>query len=163
MSRHVAIRVERLGKTYPVYGSPVDALKEVVTGRPHHEPFHALHDVSFRVRRGERVGIVGSNGAGKSTLLKILAGTTDHTAGRFRLDGRLRAILELGTGFHEDATGRENIVMGGMCLGYSRKELEERSDWIIDFSELGPVIDRPLRTYSSGMKMRLMYSVAFCS
>ncbi|MCB9896493.1 MAG: ABC transporter ATP-binding protein [Planctomycetes bacterium] len=162
MSRDVVIRVDRLCKTYPVYATPLDALKEVVTGRPRHTEFRALSDVSFRVRKGERVGIVGANGAGKSTLLKILAGTIDHTGGRYRIAGRLRAILELGTGFHEECSGRENILMGGMCLGYSRKELEERTDWIIAFSELGPVIDRPLRTYSSGMKMRLMYSVAFC-
>jgi len=162
MRRDVAIKVDRLSKTYPVYASPMDALKEVVTGRPRHTDFHALHDVSFRVRRGERVGIVGANGAGKSTLLKILAGTVDHNAGRFRIQGRLRAILELGTGFHEECSGRENIEMGGLCLGYNRKELEARTDWIIDFAELRHVIDRPLRTYSSGMKMRLMYAVAFC-
>jgi len=158
----VAIAVSRLSKTYPVYKSPLDALKEIIPGRKHHIDFPALEDIDFVVRRGERVGVVGANGAGKSTLLKVLSGTVDHTAGSYEIHGELRAILELGTGFHEECTGRDNILMGGLCLGYSQRELEEHTDWIIDFSELGRVIDQPLRTYSSGMKMRLMYSVAFC-
>jgi ABC-type polysaccharide/polyol phosphate transport system ATPase subunit len=160
--RDIAISVQGLGKSYPVYASPLDALKEILPGRKHHVDVPVLEDISFEVRRGERVGIVGANGAGKSTLLKVLSGTVDHNGGRFEVDGELRAILELGTGFHEECTGRENILMGGLCLGYSAKELAQRTDWIIEFSELGKVIDRPLRTYSSGMKMRLMYSVAFC-
>ena len=158
----VAIAVSRMSKTYPVYKSPLDALKEIIPGRKHHIDFPALEEIDFVVRRGERVGVVGANGAGKSTLLKVLSGTVDHTAGSYEIKGELRAILELGTGFHEECTGRDNIVMGGLCLGYSQHELEEHTDWIIDFSELGRVIDQPLRTYSSGMKMRLMYSVAFC-
>lgn len=157
-----AISVSRLSKTYPVYKSPLDALKEIIPGRNHHTDFPALEEIDFVVRRGERVGIVGANGAGKSTLLKVLSGTVDHSAGDFSISGELRAILELGTGFHEECSGRENILMGGLCLGYSQRELEEHTDWIIEFSELGRVIDQPLRTYSSGMKMRLMYSVAFC-
>jgi len=157
-----AIVVDRLSKTYPVYPSPMAALKEVLTGRRQHTEARALDEVSFRVRRGERVGVVGANGAGKSTLLRILAGTLDHGSGRYRVRGAARAILELGTGFHEDCTGRENVLMGGLCLGYRQADLEERLDWIIDFSELRAVMDRPLRTYSAGMKMRLMYAVAFC-
>jgi ABC-type polysaccharide/polyol phosphate transport system ATPase subunit len=157
-----AIVVERLCKRYRVYDTPLDALKEALTHRPRHRDFLALDDVSFTVARGERVGIVGANGAGKSTLLRILSGTLDHTAGRFAIEGRLRAVLELGTGFHEECTGRENVLMGGLCMGYARSELEERLDWIIEFSGLARVIDQPLRTYSSGMKSRLMYAVAFC-
>jgi ABC-type polysaccharide/polyol phosphate transport system ATPase subunit len=158
----VAISVSGLTKTYPVYKSPLDALKEIIPGRKHHVDYPALEGIDFVVRRGERVGIVGANGAGKSTLLKVLSGTVDHSGGSYEITGELRAILELGTGFHEECTGRENILMGGLCLGYSQRELEEHTDWIIDFSELARVIDQPLRTYSSGMKMRLMYSVAFC-
>jgi len=160
--RDDAIVVEHLTKDYRVYATPLDALKEVVTGRPRHEVLRALDDVSLRVRRGERLGIIGANGAGKSTLLKILSGTIDATSGRFAVSGRLRAILELGTGFHPESTGRENIMMGGLCMGYTRAELDARLEWIVDFSELGPAIDRPVRTYSSGMRQRLMYAVAFC-
>ncbi|RKY21769.1 MAG: hypothetical protein DRQ55_03230 [Planctomycetota bacterium] len=158
----LAISVQGLGKSYPVYASPFDALKEIFPGRKHHTDLPVLEDISFEVRRGERVGIVGANGAGKSTLLKVLSGTVDHTSGSYHVEGQLRAILELGTGFHEECTGRENILLGGLCLGYSAKDLSERMDWIIEFSELARVMDRPLRTYSSGMKARLMYSVAFC-
>ncbi len=157
-----AIDVRGLCKAYRVYDTPLDALREALLHRPRHRRFLALDDVSFTVGRGERVGIVGANGAGKSTLLRILSGTLDHTGGSFTLAGRLRAVLELGTGFHEECTGRENILMGGLCMGYARAELLARLDWVIEFSELGRVIDQPLRTYSSGMKSRLMYAVAFC-
>ncbi|HTE06409.1 MAG TPA: ABC transporter ATP-binding protein, partial [Planctomycetota bacterium] len=161
-SESPAISVRGLSKAYRVYDTPLDALKEALLHRPRHRSFLALDDVSFDVGRGERVGIVGANGAGKSTLLRILSGTLDHTGGSFGLAGRLRAVLELGTGFHEECTGRENILMGGLCMGYARAELVARMDWVIEFSELARVIDQPLRTYSSGMKSRLMYAVAFC-
>ena len=156
------IEVEGLGKAYRIYPSPMKRMLEAASfGRyKGHHDFWALRGVDFALQPGGSMGLCGANGAGKSTLLKILAGTTAPSEGRFRIHGRVASLLELGAGFHLDFTGRANIYVNGIMMGLTRREVESKIDEIIDFAELGAHIDEPVRTYSSGMGLRLGFSVA---
>jgi lipopolysaccharide transport system ATP-binding protein len=154
------ISAQALSKTYRVYARPLDRLIEGVLRQPRHTPFHALRGIDFEVPRGEGLGIIGENGAGKSTLLKILAGITAPTSGRFDRAGTVASILELGSAFHGELTGRENIMLNAAMFGLDRAQVVEHTPGIIEFSELGPFIDQPIKTYSTGMVMRLGFAIA---
>lgn len=157
----MAIEVSNVSKRYKIYSRPWDRVAEwFLPGVKKHRDFLALRNVSFTVQAGESVGIIGANGAGKSTLLKIISGTTLPTNGHARVNGRIAALLELGMGFHADFTGRQNIKMNARLLGLSEEDVQRKIPKIIAFSELGEFIDRPLRTYSSGMYVRLGFAVA---
>jgi ABC-type polysaccharide/polyol phosphate transport system ATPase subunit len=157
-----AIEAEGLGKCFRIYGTPIRRIMESLSlgSLSGHRKFWALRGVDFKLKPGGSLGLCGANGAGKSTLLKVLAGTTSPTEGRFRIGGRVSSLLELGAGFHPDFTGRDNILMNGIMMGYSKREMEARTEEIIDFAELGDYIDEPVRVYSSGMGLRLGFSVA---
>ena len=157
-----SITVSGLGKAYKQYSDRWSRLAEWVLpgSRVRHTLKWVLQDISFEVRPGEAVGIVGINGAGKSTLLKMITGTTQPTAGSVKITGRVAALLELGMGFHPDFTGRQNAIMAGQLLGLSGAEIEQLMPEIEAFAEIGEYIDQPVRVYSSGMQMRLAFSVA---
>ena len=156
------VRVSGLGKAYKQYPGQWSRLAEWIlpAGKPRHIEHWVLKDIDFHLRAGEAVGIVGANGAGKSTLLKMLAGTVHPSCGKIEIGGRVAAMLELGMGFHPDFTGRQNAVMGGQLLGLSLEEIARLMPQIEAFAEIGEYIDQPVRTYSSGMQMRLAFSVA---
>ena len=155
-----AIRAEGLSKCFRLYRHPADRLLELLFRRQRHLPFWALKGVTFCVEKGETVGVIGDNGAGKSTLLKILAGTLTPTSGILERRGRVAALLELGAGFHPELTGRQNIYLNASLLGLSEKEIKDLEEEIIAFSELDNFIDQPVKTYSSGMYVRLAFSIA---
>lgn len=169
-SDELTVSAESLGKRYDIYATPADRLKQMLLPRlgrlagrqtrAYYEEFWALRDVSFSVRRGETVGIVGRNGSGKSTLLQMICGTLHPTEGSVNTRGRIAALLELGAGFNPEFTGEENIYLSGLLYGIPEKELRKRFDSILDFAEIGDFIRQPVKTYSSGMYVRLAFAVA---
>ncbi|MFA5271488.1 MAG: ABC transporter ATP-binding protein [Candidatus Omnitrophota bacterium] len=161
MSSDVVLKVDNVGKRYEIYSAPHHRLLQTIfRGRKQfYKEFWALKNISFEVARGETLGIIGLNGSGKSTLLQVIAGTLAPTTGNVSADGRLAALLELGSGFNPEFTGRENVFMNGTIMGLSRKEMEERIEEIIAFADIGEFIDQPVKFYSSGMMVRLAFAV----
>jgi len=155
-----AIRALALTKNYDVYDRPIDRLLEMISRRKRHRSFRALEEVTFDVQAGESIGLVGENGAGKSTLLKLLCGVTVPTSGTLEIIGTIASILELGAGFHPEFSGRDNAALNAAVMGLSPSEIRDALPLILEFSELGDFLDRPVKTYSSGMYMRLAFSVA---
>ena len=157
-----AIEVDHVGKIYKLYNRPSDRLRESLglTRKKLSREHHALSNVSFEVKKGETVGIIGTNGAGKSTLLKIITGVVSPTAGEVRADGRISALLELGAGFNMEYSGMENIYLNGTMMGFSDDEIESRMDSILSFADIGEFVHQPVKTYSSGMFVRLAFAIA---
>ena len=162
LSAETAVAVQAISKRYQLYDRPAHRLLEGLTfgRRPLHRPFWALRDVSFDVPTGTTMGIIGRNGSGKSTLLQIIAGTLAPTSGRVLIRGRCSALLELGSGFNGEFTGRENVFLNGVVMGLDATELADRYESIVRFADIGEFIDQPVKTYSSGMLVRLAFAVA---
>ena len=158
----VAIRVDDVSKLYKLYDKPSDRLKESLglTRKKLYKEHYALHNVSFDVKRGETVGIIGTNGSGKSTILKIITGVLNPSGGHVEIDGRISALLELGAGFNMEYTGIENIYLNGTMIGFSREEIDAKMQDILDFADIGDFVHQPVKTYSSGMFVRLAFAVA---
>ncbi len=151
---------EGIVKEYRIYRSPSHRLKELLFRRPFHHSKRVLNGVSLRVERGESVGIVGENGSGKTTLLSIIAGVLHPTSGHVEVNGRVTSLLELGTGFHAEFTGRENVYVYASLIGFSREEIDRKLPEIVEFADIGEYFDLPVKAYSTGMQMRLAFSVA---
>ena len=173
MSSDIAIKVENISKCFSIYHNPQDRLKQSIYPRlqrffknqtkQYYQEFWALKDVTFEVNKGETVGIIGRNASGKSTLLQIICGTLNPTSGRVYTNGRIAALLELGSGFNPEFTGRENVYMNAAILGLSQKEIESRLDDILGFADIGNFVDQPVKTFSSGMFVRLAFAVNIMS
>lgn len=172
MSSEIAIKVEHLSKCYQIYNQPRDRLKQFVlprlqrlagqSPRQYYREFWALKDVSFEVKEGEAVGVIGRNGSGKSTLLQLITGTLAATSGSITTHGRIAALLELGSGFNPDFTGRENVYLNGALLGFTEAQIDEKFDTIAAFADIGDHLNQPVKTYSSGMYVRLAFAVQAC-
>ena len=164
MSDDVVIKLQDVSLKFKLQREKIPSLKEfmikILTRKVSYVDFYALKDVNLKVKRGESVGIIGRNGAGKTTLLRVIAGIYKPTSGKVTVKGRIMPIIELGTGFDMELTGRENIFLNGLLLGMTRREIEEKYDEIVEFSGLGEFINSPMRTYSSGMILRLGFSIA---
>jgi lipopolysaccharide transport system ATP-binding protein len=159
---NTAIKVSHLTKVYKLYDKPVDRLKEALhpLKKKYHKDFYALSDVSFEIKKGETVGIIGKNGAGKSTLLKIITGVLTPSSGHVHVNGRIASLLELGAGFNPEYTGIENIYLQGTLMGYSHAEMQAKVDEILAFADIGDFVHQPVKMYSSGMFARLAFAVA---
>ena len=157
-----AIEVKDVTKIYRLYDRPIDRLKESLslTHKSLHKDFYALNGLSFTVEKGQTVGIIGTNGSGKSTILKIITGVLTPTTGSVQVDGKISALLELGAGFNMDYTGIENIYMNGTMMGYTKAEMDKKLQEILDFADIGDFVYQPVKTYSSGMFVRLAFALA---
>jgi len=158
----MAISVKNLRKSFRMYPSPKDRIKEMLHpfNKKYHTEFLALKDVSFEVKKGECIGIIGKNGSGKSTLLQVLCGILQPTAGEIVVRGRISALLELGAGFSPQFTGRENVYLSGAIMGFTKEEMSERFEKIVGFADIGEFINQPVKTYSSGMYLKLAFACA---
>lgn len=158
----IVIKVKNLTKVYWLYDKPIDRLKESIHPfkKKYHKDFYALNDISFDVKKGEIIGIIGKNGSGKSTLLKIITGVLNPTSGSIEVTGKVSALLELGAGFNPEYTGIENIYLNGMMMGYTREDMDKKISSIIEFADIGDFVYQPVKMYSSGMFSRLAFAVA---
>lgn len=162
MAAEYAIEIKDVTKIYRLYDKPIDRLKESLNigHKEYHKDFYALSNISFTVEKGQTIGIIGTNGSGKSTILKIITGVLTPTSGQVKVDGTISALLELGAGFNMDYTGIENIYMNGTMMGFSRKEMEAKLQDILEFADIGDFVYQPVKTYSSGMFVRLAFALA---
>ena len=156
----MALSMKDVSKYYKYYENELDRVKEILSGKSRYQKIHALEDISLEVEPGEVLGVIGQNGAGKSTLLKVLSGTILPSSGEVETSGRIAALLELGASFHPDMTGKENVYLTGAIKGMSRQDIESIYEEVVAFAETGDFIDRPVKTYSSGMFIRLAFSIA---
>lgn len=161
-NENIAVSVDNLTKVYKLYNTPKDRLKESLsfTRKKYHREFYALKNVSFKINKGETLGVIGKNGSGKSTLLKILTGVLSPTSGKVEVNGKIAALLELGAGFNPEYTGIENIYLQGTIMGFTKEQMDKKIQTIIDFAEIGEYVYQPVKTYSSGMFARLAFAVA---